>query len=160
MAHRSARRYAPRGLSAATRPACRRAGARVESLVSSRLARAVAANYRRRRQVTVAVVPPPPHVRVALRPTLGAVLPLLLPAVRDQVEEAERRAKVLDPASERLVGVEDPFAVAQEHAKGVVLAVADGGVEVVVEVAAVRRVPGRGPTHPLLVGRQLRVGRA
>ena len=40
---------------------------------------------------SVLVVPPPPLIRRSLRPPLGRVLPLLLPAVRRQVEEASRR---------------------------------------------------------------------
>src|ERR1700755_2347616 len=92
------------------------------------------------------------------------LLPLLLAPERAEVEEVVRAAELLHAAGERRVGVEDAVAVAQEAADArrlhrvlaalrrlavVVLDRRHGGVErdveVVVEVAAVRRVPAERP---------------
>src|SRR5688572_17300307 len=95
-------------------------------------------------RVVVLVVPAAPGVGRGLRPVLRGVLPLLLAAVRGDVEEAPGRPERLVAAGVDEVRAVDLVAVAQEHVRSVPL----GDVVVGVEVVA-QRVPGELPAHLL-----------
>src|SRR3954447_3800356 len=100
----------------------------------------------------VLTVPPPPLIRWRLRPPLGRVLPLLLPAVWRQVEQGPDAAHRLDPASVGEVGAVDVVAITENDAEPEGLAFGGRHPEVVVEVALGGGIPRYGPTHPLLIG--------
>src|ERR1700742_1774247 len=57
----------------------------------------------------------PPAVRGRLRPPRGRILPFLLPAVGQQVDEREGVAELLGAAAVGVPGAVDGVAVAQEH---------------------------------------------
>src|SRR5918997_5364518 len=69
--------------------------------------------------VVVLVVPATPRVGRGLRPALGGVLPLLLAAVRGDVEEAPGRPERLVATGVDEVRAVHLVAVAQEHVRAV-----------------------------------------
>lgn len=81
------------------------------------------------------------------------VLPLLLAAVRQEVDEREGVAQLLGAAAFGVPGAIDGVAVAQEHVDGE--AAAGRGADIRPERAVGRRVPRHPVADPLLVGERL-----
>src|SRR5829696_5158419 len=100
--------------------------------------------------MVVLVVPAAPGVGRGLRPALGGVLPLLLTAVRGDVEEAPGRPERLVATGVDEVRAVDLVAVAQEHVRAVPLRDVVVGVEVVAQ-----RVPRELPAHLLAIALQV-----
>ncbi|MCO5546628.1 hypothetical protein L7F22_000059 [Adiantum nelumboides] len=97
--------------------------------------------------------PGPPAVGGALRPALRRVLPDLLAAVGQQVDQREQVGQLLGAAAVGVPGAEDAVAVAQEHVDRE--AAAGGRPDIGAEGAVRRRVPGHGVPDPPPVRQRL-----
>src|SRR6266699_3495488 len=78
------------------------------------------------------------------------LFPALLPSERGQIEIVVCPVEDIDPARGRRVRVKDILALAQEDTHPTILAAVRRGMEVVIEVAAIRGEPRNGPAHPRL----------
>jgi len=104
----------------------------------------------------VLVVATPPLIRRGLRPAVGRILPVFLPAERRQVQKGPGATERLDAPPGSEVGAIDVVAIAQENAKTEGLVRVARHTEVDVEVAAGRGVPRHAPAHALLVTMDVR----
>ena len=85
---------------------------------------------------SVFVVAPPPHVRLGLRPALGRILPVFLPAERSDVEVGPKAPQKLVAAPGSEVGAKDLIAVAQEDAGARGFTLVGRHAEIRIEVAS------------------------
>src|SRR5579875_2807749 len=108
----------------------------------------------------VLVVPPPPLIRFGLRPAFRRIFPVLLAAVRRQVEQRPDGADGFESARLDEVGAIHVLAVAQENAEARRFALIGGHPHVAVEIVAVRRIPRQVPAHPLAEAFDVRQRRA
>src|SRR5581483_8342620 len=84
------------------------------------------------------------------------LFPALLPSERGQIEIVVRSVEQIDSAVGCRVGVKNVLALAQEDAHSPTLAAVRRGMEVVVEIAAIRGEPRDSPIHPGLEWLNLR----
>src|SRR5215469_18940688 len=84
------------------------------------------------------------------------IFPVLLTSQWGQVEVVVGPQKDIYAASRGRVRVQDLLARTEEHTQPRLLALVVGDPKIVVEVAAVRGVPGDGPAHARLIVVKLR----